>query len=106
MHLFLPGDAFFEGLPVRRDPLVGGIVDTDLGRQVFFEPVAKFGAEGGMLGTVGEIHGATPAISGERKRFCGIRAQMGLRINPFRELSLFWREPSGPHERFICCFVR
>jgi hypothetical protein len=59
MHLFLPRDALFERLAVRCDPLVGGIVDADLGRQVFFEPVAKFGAKGGMLGTVGEIHRQT-----------------------------------------------
>src|SRR5437763_16990238 len=58
MHRLLPRDALFERLPVGRDTLVGGIVDAGLRRQVRFEPVAKFAAEGRMLGTVGEINGA------------------------------------------------
>ncbi len=60
VHLLLPGDALFERLAVGRDALVGSIVDTDLGRQIGFEPMAQFGAEFCVLRAVGEIHGGTP----------------------------------------------
>src|SRR5208337_1454838 len=56
VHLLLPGDALFQYLAVGRDALVGSVVDADLGRQVGFEPMTKFAAEGSVLGTVGEIH--------------------------------------------------
>ncbi len=59
VHLFLPGDALFQGLAVGGDALVGGVVDADLGRQVRFEPPAELGAKGGMLRAVGKIHGLT-----------------------------------------------
>ncbi len=32
MHLLLPGDAFFENIAIGRHPLVGSVVDLDLGR--------------------------------------------------------------------------
>jgi len=57
VHLFLPGDALFERFAIRRDALVGGIVDADLGGQVRPEPTAEFGAERRVLWAVGEIHG-------------------------------------------------
>ena len=54
VHLLLPGNALFQCLAIGRDALVGGIVDADLRRQVFFEPVAEFGAESRVLGAVGD----------------------------------------------------
>ena len=56
VHRLLPGNALFERLAVGRDALVGGIVDADLRRQVGFEPAAELGAEGRVLGAVGEVH--------------------------------------------------
>src|SRR5215469_12267382 len=56
VHLLLPGDALFQCLAVRRDALVGGVVDADLGRQIFLEPIAEFGTKRRVLGAVCEIH--------------------------------------------------
>jgi hypothetical protein len=56
VHCLLPRNALFEGLPVWRHALIGGIVDADLGWQVLFEPVPELGAECRVLGAVGEVH--------------------------------------------------
>jgi len=58
VHRLLPGDVFFECLAVGRDPLVGCIVDADLGWQVVLELAADFAAERRVLRAVGKIHGA------------------------------------------------
>ena len=55
VHLLLLGNALFERLAVGRDALVRSIVDTDLGPQIFFEPLTELDAEGGVLGAVGEV---------------------------------------------------
>ncbi len=76
MHLFLPGDALFEDLAVGGDPLVGGVVDLDVVREIGFEPAAKLGAKGRMFRTVGKIHDAlsdplsVPGAALRRARLC------------------------------------
>jgi hypothetical protein len=59
VHCLLPCNALFERLPVRCDPLISGIVDADLSRQVTFEPAPELGTECGVLGAAGEIHGGS-----------------------------------------------
>jgi hypothetical protein len=56
VHRLLPGDALFERLTVRRDALVGGIVDADLRRQMGLEPMTEFNPKFCVLRAVGEIH--------------------------------------------------
>jgi hypothetical protein len=57
VHGLLPGAAALEGLAVGGDPIVGGIVQAELGGKVGGEPVAEFLAEGLVLLRLLEVHG-------------------------------------------------
>ena len=60
VHLFLPGDALFQGIAVGGDALVGGVIDLDFLGEIVVKPLPELGAESGMLRAVGEIHRCLP----------------------------------------------
>jgi hypothetical protein len=61
VHFLLPGDAFFQGLTVRRHALVGGVVNANFGRQIGFEPVAERGAKSGSSGLSAKSMATNPS---------------------------------------------
>src|SRR6476660_8707258 len=56
VHPPLPRAPPLERLPIRRHPLVGGILDAQVVGEIVREPAADLGAEPILLGRVGEIH--------------------------------------------------
>jgi hypothetical protein len=56
VHRLLPDAAALEGLAIGRDAVVGGVVQTQLRREIRGEPVAEFLAKALVLGGELEIH--------------------------------------------------
>src|SRR5712691_13393756 len=84
VHRLLPRAAALERLPIGRYPVVGWIVETEVGREVRREPVAKLPVESVLDGGVLEVHRAraetsrlalpvsrrSMATANERERLC------------------------------------
>jgi hypothetical protein len=57
VHRLLPRAPALEGLAIGRHPVVGRVVEAEVGGQVGLEPAAEFLAERLLLGGVLKVHG-------------------------------------------------